>query len=99
MLRIILIIFLTLTSCNNPYSHSTEYYETVAGHIVQIILTGRCNSECIDKIVVSELKYLTYSETMFVLDNISKKLPKMFKGVERELEIKVEEKYKKEIIK
>jgi hypothetical protein len=36
---------------------------------------------------------------MYVLDSISKKLPRVFKSVERELEIKVEEKYKKEVIK
>ena len=36
---------------------------------------------------------------MYVLDNISKRLPRIFKGVERELEIKVEEKYKTEVIK
>ena len=33
----ILIILMTLVSCNNPYSRSTDYYETVAGHIVQIL--------------------------------------------------------------
>ena len=60
---------------------------------------GKCNSDCINSIVSSELKYLTYIEAIYVLDNISKRLPKIFKGVERELEIKVEEKYKKEVIK
>jgi hypothetical protein len=69
----------------------------VAGHIVQIIVTGKCNSECINSIVSSELKYLTYIEAIYVLDDISKRLPKIFKGVERELEIKVEEKYKKKL--
>ena len=95
----VLIIFIILLSCNNPYSRSTEYYEILAGHIVQIIVTGKCNSDCINSIVSSELQYLTYTEVMYVLDNISKRLPKIFKGVERELEIKVEEKYKKEVIK
>lgn len=95
----ILIIFIILLSCNNPYSRSTDYYEALAGHIVQIIVTGKCNSDCINSIVSSELKYLTYTEVMYVLDNISKRLPRIFKGVERELEIKVEEKYKKEILK
>jgi hypothetical protein len=94
-----LIVFLVLLSCNNPYSRSTDYYEAVAGHIVQIIITGKCNSECLNSIVSSELKYLTYTEAMYFLDNIGKRLPKIFKSVERELENKVEEKYKKSVVK
>jgi hypothetical protein len=94
-----LVVFLILASCNNPYSRSYEYYEALAGHVVQIIITGKCNSDCINSIVSSELKYLTYTEAMYVLDSISKKLPGVFNSVERELEIKVEEKYKKGVTK
>ena len=35
---------------------------------------------------------------MYFLDNASKRITKIFQGVERELEIKVKEKYKKEEI-
>jgi len=34
-----------------------------------------------------------------VIDQVSKKLPRIFDGVKRELEIKVEEKYKKSVLK
>jgi hypothetical protein len=36
---------------------------------------------------------------MYVLDQVSKKLPNVFKGVKRELSIKIEEKYKKSVLK
>ena len=94
----IIAIFIIISSCSGSYQKSNKYYETVIGHIVQIIITGKCNSDCINSIVSSELKYLTYAEAMYVLDNIGKRLPKIFKSVERELEIKVEEKYKKSVV-
>ena len=90
------IIFIILSSCSSPQSKSNEYYETVIGHIVQTVISGECNSKCINSIVNSDLKYATYSQAIYVLDQVSKKLPNVFKGVKRELSIKVEEKYKKE---
>ena len=91
----LLIILIILSSCSTPQSRSNEYYETVIGHIVQIVLSGECNSKCINSIVSSDLKYATYSQAMYVLDQINMKLPNIFKGVKRELSIKIEEKYKK----
>jgi len=35
---------------------------------------------------------------MYVLDQVSKKLPNVFKGVKRELSIKIEKKYKKSVL-
>ena len=90
----LLIILVTLTSCSVPQSRSNEYYETVVGHIVQTVLSGECNSKCINSIVSSNLKYATYSQAMYVLDQINKKLPSIFKSVKSELSIKIEEKYK-----
>ena len=84
-----------LSSCTTPQSRSNEYYETVIGHIVQNIISGDCNSKCINSIVSSDLKYATYSQAMHVLDQINKKLPNIFKSVKSELSIKIEEKYKK----
>ena len=89
----LLIILIILSSCTTPQSRSNEYYETVIGHIVQNIISGDCNSKCINSIVSSDLKYATYSQAMYVLDQVSKKLPNIFKGVKRELTIKIEEKY------
>jgi len=91
----LLIIFIILSSCSTPHSKSNEYYETVIGHVVQTVISGDCNSKCINSIVNSDLKYATYSQAMYVLDQVSKKLPNIFKGVKRELTIKIEEKYKK----
>ena len=91
----ILIILIILSSCATPQSRSNEYYETVIGHIVQTVLSGDCNSRCINSIVSSDLKYATYSQAMYVLDQVSKKLPNVFKDIKRELSIKIEEKYKK----
>ena len=93
----LLIIFIILSSCSTPQSRSNEYYETVIGHIVQTIISGECNSKCIDSIVSSDLKYATYSQAIYVLDQINKKLPNIFKNVKSELTIKIEEKYKKNI--
>jgi hypothetical protein len=95
----LLIIFIILSSCSTPQSRSNEYYETVIGHIVQTVLSGECNSKCINSIVNSDLKYATYAQAMYVLDQVGKKLPNVFKGVKRELSIKVEEKYKKSVVK
>jgi hypothetical protein len=95
----LLIIFIILSSCTTPQSRSNEYYETVIGHIVQTVISGDCNSKCINSIVNSDLKYATYSQSMYVLDQVGKKLPNVFKGVKRELSIKVEEKYKKSVVK
>jgi hypothetical protein len=91
----LLIILVILTSCSTPQSRSSnEYYETVVGHIIQTVISGECNSKCINSIVSSDLKYATYSQAMYVLDQVSKKLPSVFKGVKRELSNKIEEKYK-----
>ncbi len=94
----LLIILVILTSCSTPQSRSNEYYETVVGHIIQTVISGECNSKCINSIVSSDLKYATYSQAMYVLDQVGKKLPNVFKGVKRELSIKIEEKYKKSLI-
>jgi len=94
----LLIIFIILSSCSTPHSKSNEYYETVIGHVVQTVISGDCNSKCINSIVNSDLKYATYSQAMYVLDQVSKKLPNVFKGVKRELSIKIEEKYKKSVL-
>ena len=93
------IILIILSSCSNPQSRSNQYYETVIGHIVQTVISGECNSKCINSIVSSDLKYATYSQAIYVLDQVSKKLPNLFKGVKKELSIKIEEKYKKELLK
>jgi len=94
----LLIIFIFLSSCSSPQSKSNEYYETVIGHIVQTVISGECNSKCINSIVNSDLKYATYSQAIYVLDQVSRKLPNIFKGVKRELSIKIDEKYKKSLI-
>ncbi|WP_440654435.1 hypothetical protein [Candidatus Pelagibacter sp. HIMB1506] len=95
----ILIIFIILSSCTTPQSKSNQYYETVIGHVVQTVISGECNSKCINSIVNSDLKYATYSQAMYVLEQISKKLPNVFKSVKRDLSIKIEEKYKKSALK
>ena len=92
------IIFIFLSSCSSPQSKSNEYYETVIGHIIQTVISGECNSKCINSIVNSDLKYATYSQAIYVLDQVSRKLPNIFKGVKRELSIKIDEKYKKSLI-
>ena len=91
----LVIILIILTSCASPQTRTNEYYETVIGHIVQTVISGECNSKCINSIADSDLKYATYAQAMYVLDEVGKKLPNVFKGVKRELSIKVEEKYKK----
>ena len=96
---LIFLILFVLSSCTSPNQRSSQYYETVIGHIVQTVISGDCNSKCINSIVSSDLKYATYSQAMYVLDQVSKKLPNVFKGVKRELSIKIEEKYKKSMVK
>ena len=93
----LLIILIILSSCATPQSRSNEYYETVIGHIVQTVISGDCNSKCINSIVDADLKYATYSQAMYVLDQVSKKLPNVFNSFKRELSIKIKEKYKKNI--
>ena len=39
---------------------------------------------------------MTYTEATYILNEVSKKLPKIFKGVKREISTKIEDKYKKE---
>lgn len=93
------LIFIIISSCSSTYQKSNQYYETVAGHIIQTIISGDCNSRCINSIVNSDLKYATYAQALYVIDQVSRKLPRIFAGVKRELEIKVEEKYKKSVVK
>ena len=95
----LLIILVILTSCSTPQSRSNDYYETVIGHIVQTVISGDCNSKCINSIVSSDLKYATYAQAIYVLDEVSKKLPNIFKNLKSELSIKIEEKYKKSVLK
>ena len=66
----------------------------VIGHIIQTVISGDCNSKCINSIVNSDLKYATYSQAIYVLDEVGKKLPDIFKGVKRELSMKIKERYK-----
>jgi hypothetical protein len=95
----IILLFIILSSCSTPNSRSDAYYEVVAGHILRTIMTGDCNSKCVSSIVNSDLKYATYKQAINVIENISKLLPSVFDGVKRELIIKVDEKYQKEILK
>jgi len=95
----LLIFLLILSSCSTSKSKSDQYYKTVAGHIVQTVISGDCNSKCINSIVSSDLKYATYAQAIYVLDEVSKKLPNIFKGVKRELSIQIEEKFKKSVLK
>jgi hypothetical protein len=98
-LKQFLVTFVLIASCASPQARSNQYYETVAGHIVQTVLSGECNSECIKTIINSDLKYATYAQAMYVIDLVSKKLPRIFDGAKRELSIKVEEKYKRSVVK
>jgi len=90
---------LFIMSCQSPRARSDQYYETVAGHIIQTVLSGNCKSQCISSIVNGDLKYATYAQAIAILDRVSKNLPNIFKGVKRELSIKIEEKYKKSVSK
>ena len=86
-------------SCQSPQARSDQYYETVAGHIIQTVLSGDCNSQCISSIVNSDLKYATYAQAIAILDRFTKNLPSIIKGAKRELSIKIEEKYKQSVTK
>ena len=90
----LLIILIILSSCTVSQSRSNEYYEKLIGHIIQTVISGDCNSKCINSIVNNDLKFATYSQAMYVLDQVSKKLPNIFIGVKRELSIKIDKKYK-----
>lgn len=94
-----IVVFIIISSCSGPHQKSTKYYETVIGHIVQTIISGNCNSKCVNSIVNSDLKYATYAQAIYVLDEVGKKLPNVFKGIKRELSIKIEEKYMREVFK
>ena len=91
----LLITLIILSSCSTQYSRSDAYYEAVAGHIAQTVLSGDCNSKCISSIVNSDLKYATYTQAMNVIDKVSKLLPSIYDAIKKELVVKVEEKYKK----
>ena len=91
--------FIILSSCSTPNSRSDAYYEAVAGHIAQTVLSGDCNSKCISSIVSSDLKYATYTQAINVIDKVSKLLPGIYDAIKKELVVRVDEKYKKEIIK
>ena len=91
----LLITLIILSSCSTQYSRSDAYYEAVAGHIAQTVLSGDCNSKCISSIVNSDLKYATYTQAINVIDKVSKLLPSIYDAIKKELVVKVEEKYKK----
>ena len=91
----LILLFIIISSCSTPNSRSDAYYEAVAGHIVQTVLSEECNSKCISSIVSSDLKNATYAQAINVINKVSIILPSIFDGVKRELTIKVEEKYKK----
>jgi len=95
----LILLFIILSSCYTPHSKSDAYYETVAGHIAQTVLSGDCNSKCVSSIVSSDLKYATYAQAMNVIDKISGLLPSIYDAIKKELIVRVDEKYKKEIIK
>ena len=48
-------------------------------------------------ISLGDLKYATYSQAIYVLDEVGKKLPKIFKSVKQELSIKIKEKHEKSL--
>ena len=95
----LILIFIILSSCSTPNSRSDSYYEAVAGHIAQTVLSGECNSKCISSIVSSDLKYATYTQAINVIDKVSKLLPSIYDAIKKELVVRVDEKYKKEMIK
>ena len=94
ILRVLILLFIILSSCSTPNSRSDAYYEAVAGHIAQTVLSGDCNSKCISSIVNSDLKYATYTQAINVIDKVSKLLPSIFDAIKKELVVKIEEKYK-----
>lgn len=96
MKKLILLLIL-LSSCSTPHSRSDAYYEAVAGHIAQTVLSGDCNSKCISSIVNSDLKHATYTQAMNVIDKVSKLLPNIYDVFKNEFKKKVDEKYKKDV--
>ena len=96
MKKLILLLIL-LSSCSTPHSRSDAYYEAVAGHIAQTVLSGDCNSKCISSIVNSDLKYATYTQAMNVINKLSELLPSIYSIFKNELKKKVDEKYKKDV--
>ncbi len=86
-----------LSSCSTPHSRSDAYYEAVAGHIVQTVLSGDCSSKCVSLIVKSDLKYATYKQAIIVIDKVNKLLPSIYNALKKELKNKIDEKYKKEL--
>ena len=93
---IFIFLFFLLISCSNKNHKSFNYYETTVTHIFQLIVFGDCKSKCISSIFNNDLKYMTYTEATYILNEVSKKLPRIFKGVKREISTKIEDKYKKE---
>ena len=90
----LILLLIILSSCSTPHSKSDAYYEAVAGHIAETVLSGDCNSKCISSIVNSDLKYATYTQAMNVIDKVSKLLPSIYDSIKKELVVKVDEKYK-----
>ena len=90
----LILLLIILSSCSTPHTRSDAYYEAVAGHIAQTVLSGDCNSKCISSIVNSDLKYATYTQAINVIDKVSKLLPSIFDAIKKELVVKIEEKYK-----
>ena len=93
----LILLLIILSSCSTPHSRSDAYYEAVAGHIAQTVLSGDCNSKCISSIVNSDLKYATYTQAMNVIDKVSKLLPNIYDVFKNEFKKKVDEKYKKDV--
>ena len=94
LMKKLFLLFIILSSCSTPNSRSDAYYEAVAGHIAQTILSGNCNSNCISSIVSSDLKYATYTQAINVIDKVSMILPSIYDAIKKELVVKVDEKYK-----
>jgi len=93
----LILLLIILSSCSTSQSRSDAYYEALAGHIAQTVLSGDCNSKCISSIVNSDLRYATYTQAMNVIDKVSKLLPNIYDVFENEFKKKVDEKYKKDV--
>jgi len=96
MKKIYIFIFFLLLSCLNKNHKSFNYYEATVAHIFQTIVSSDCKLKCVSSTVNNDLKYMSYAEATYILNEVSKKLPKIFKGIKREISIKIEDKYKKE---
>ena len=90
----LILLLIILSSCSTSHTRSDAYYEAVAGHIAETVLSGDCNSKCISSIVNTDLKYATYTQAMNVIDKVSKLLPSIYDAIKKELVVKVDEKYK-----